>query len=169
MDKDSVDSSKIIGTAPNFDGSPTVRSAIRNGSHAPIVDICAATFLDVAVLRCLFVAQWQEEGVFWALQFLYHRCVLKSANFIIGFKVYLRHSIEHFLFVVFRLREISEESCTQQQPRRRSNSLPIPKIEVSIYQSPESKREEAKDFIEVPEPKDVSILTGTRRRPVTIN
>ncbi|XP_046741999.1 protein unc-80 homolog isoform X7 [Diprion similis] len=130
LDKDSVDSSKIMGTATNFHGSPTTRSTIRNGGHASIVDICAATFLDVAVLRCLFVAQWQEEGVFWALQFLYHR-----------------------------LREISEESYTQQQPRRRSNSLPIPKIEVSIYQSPESnRREEAKDFIEVPEPKDVSIL-----------
>lgn len=38
-------------------------------------DIRAATFLDVATLRCLFVTQWQEEGVFWALQFLYHRLV----------------------------------------------------------------------------------------------
>lgn len=36
-------------------------------------DVRAATFLDVAVLRCLFVSQWQEEGVHWALQFLYHR------------------------------------------------------------------------------------------------
>lgn len=39
----------------------------------PRMDLAAATFLDVAVLRCLFVPQWQEEGVFWALQFLYHR------------------------------------------------------------------------------------------------
>ena len=30
----------------------------------------------------------------------------------------------------------------QQTPRRRSNSLPIPKIEVSIYQSPENKKKE---------------------------
>lgn len=36
-------------------------------------DVRAATFLDVAVLRCLFVPQWQEEGVYWALQFLYYR------------------------------------------------------------------------------------------------
>lgn len=36
-------------------------------------DVRAATFLDVAVLRCLFVPQWQEEGVHWALQFLYQR------------------------------------------------------------------------------------------------
>lgn len=39
------------------------------------LDVRAATFLDVATLRCLFVPQWQEEGVFWALQFLYYRSV----------------------------------------------------------------------------------------------
>lgn len=55
---------------------------------------------------------------------------------------------------------MSEETGTQQQPRRRSNSLPIPKIEVSLYQSPEMKKKENKDFIEVPEVKDVSRLTG---------
>lgn len=40
------------------------------------VDLHAATFLDVAVLRCLFVPQWCEEGVYWALQFFYHRFVI---------------------------------------------------------------------------------------------
>ncbi|XP_023318464.1 protein unc-80 homolog isoform X2 [Trichogramma pretiosum] len=76
-------------------------------------DVRAATFFDVAVIRCLFLSQWQEEGIFWALQFLYNR-----------------------------LRRINEESSVQQMPRRRSNSLPIPKIEVSIYQSPESKKKD---------------------------
>lgn len=57
-----------------------------------------------------------------------------------------------------RLRDISEEMVGQQQPRRRSNSLPIPKIEVSIYQSPELKRQESN--LEVPEVKDLSLLTG---------
>ncbi|XP_076183174.1 unc80, NALCN channel complex subunit isoform X2 [Ptiloglossa arizonensis] len=95
-------------------------------------DVRAATFLDVAVLRCLFVSQWQEEGVHWALQFLYHR-----------------------------LRMVNEETSVQQMPRRRSNSLPIPKIEVSIYQSPESKKKDVtKDFMEVPEVRDVSVTTG---------
>lgn len=52
-------------------------------------------------------------------------------------------------------------------PRRRSNSLPIPKIEVSIYQSPESKKKDVlKDFIEVPEVRDVSLLTGTHSYPI---
>lgn len=101
------------------------------GSHTG--DITSATFLDVAVLRCLFITHWQEEGTYWALHFLYNR-----------------------------LRDISEETAGQQQPRRRSNSLPIPKIEVSLYQSTESRKlENNKDFIEVPELKDLSPLTGT--------
>lgn len=54
---------------------------------------------------------------------------------------------------------MSEETLSQQQPRRRSNSLPIPKIEVSLYQSPEmNKRDSFKDFIELPEEKDASRL-----------
>ncbi|XP_015837453.1 protein unc-80 homolog isoform X13 [Tribolium castaneum] len=93
-------------------------------------DITSATYLDVAVLRCLFITHWQEEGIYWALHYLYNR-----------------------------LRDISEETSAQQQPRRRSNSLPIPKIEVSLYQSTELKKQENnKDFIEVPEVKDVSLL-----------
>ncbi|XP_066993860.2 protein unc-80 homolog [Anabrus simplex] len=121
-DKDSVTSSRHHDplTKPNMRGQPIQGT----------VDLCAATFLDVAVLRCLFISQWQEEGVYWALQFFYHR-----------------------------LKEISEDSSSQQQPRRRSNSLPIPKIEVSLYQSPELKKRESKDFMEVPEVKDVSYLT----------
>lgn len=47
-----------------------------HGSTSIDLDVRAATFLDVATLRCLFVPQWQEEGVFWALQFLYHRSVV---------------------------------------------------------------------------------------------
>lgn len=61
-----------------------------------------------------------------------------------------------------RLRRINEEISVQQMPRRRSNSLPIPKIEVSIYQSPESKKKDVlKDFIEVPDTRDTSLPTGT--------
>lgn len=74
----------------------------------------------------------------------------------------------HRLFIRFgclRLRDIHEESAAQHQPRKRSNSLPIPKIEVSFYQSNENKKTENnnKDFIEVPELKDVSLLAGTLR------
>lgn len=63
---------------------------------------------------------------------------------------------------LYRLRMMNEETSVQQMPRRRSNSLPIPKIEVSIYQSPESKKKDvSKDFMEVPEVRDVTLLTGT--------
>lgn len=59
-----------------------------------------------------------------------------------------------------RLRDISEETASQQQPRRRSNSLPIPKIEISLYQSTELKKQETtKDFIEIPEVKE-QLLAG---------
>ncbi|KAJ8932970.1 hypothetical protein NQ314_014301 [Rhamnusium bicolor] len=102
-DKDSVDSSKM----------PETQSR-EECKVAQAMDISAATFLDVAVLRCL-------------------------------------------------LRDISDETAGQQQPRKRSNSLPIPKIEVSLYQSTESKKTE-KDFIEVPEVKDVSLLAAKRNR-----
>lgn len=37
------------------------------------VDVFAATFLDVAVLRCLFVEHWQEDGVYWCLHYMYNR------------------------------------------------------------------------------------------------
>lgn len=68
--------------------------------------------------------------------------------------------IKHFLFLISRLREISEESTIPQvQPRRRSNSLPIPQIEISLYQggsgnsrdSPSNSSLTTKDYIEVPD------------------
>lgn len=36
-------------------------------------DTVAATFLDVGVLRCLFILHWQEEGVYWCLHYIYNR------------------------------------------------------------------------------------------------
>lgn len=32
-----------------------------------------ATYMDVAVMRCLFISHWSEDGVFWALMFLNRR------------------------------------------------------------------------------------------------
>ena len=32
-----------------------------------------ATYLDVAVMRCLFISHWSEDGFFWALMFLQRR------------------------------------------------------------------------------------------------
>ncbi|CAG9838602.1 unnamed protein product [Diabrotica balteata] len=125
-DKDSLDSSKLPSTE-----APPKEDMTKMAMH--VYDSSAATFLDVAVLRCLFITLWQEEGIYWALHYMYNR-----------------------------LRDINDESVGQQQPRKRSNSLPIPKIEVSLYQSNDSRKGENgnKDFIEVPEPRDVSLLTG---------
>lgn len=62
--------------------------------------------------------------------------------------------------IIFRLRDICDDMSKQTQPRKRSNSLPIPKIEVSVYQSPDIKeRDSLKNFMEVPELKDMSPLT----------
>ncbi len=32
-----------------------------------------ATYFDVAVIRCLFISHWSEDGVFWALTYLNKR------------------------------------------------------------------------------------------------
>ncbi|VVC92531.1 unnamed protein product [Leptidea sinapis] len=56
------------------------------------------------------------------------------------------------------LRDISDDVSKQTQPRKRSNSLPIPKIEVSVYQSSEIKeRDSLKNFIEVPDSRDLPL------------
>lgn len=80
--------------------------------------------------------------------------------------VYILEKVINFLlafnskcFVSFRLREISEESVMPpSQPRRRSNSLPIPQIEISLYQgsgnsrdSPSNSSLTTKDYIEIPD------------------
>jgi hypothetical protein len=62
--------------------------------------------------------------------------------------------------LLISLRRINEDSSLQQTPRRRSNSLPIPKIEVSIYQSPESKKKDDREVIEFDDPKDSVLSTG---------
>uniref|UniRef100_A0A914WE92 Protein unc-80 homolog n=1 Tax=Plectus sambesii TaxID=2011161 RepID=A0A914WE92_9BILA len=36
-------------------------------------DAQQASYFDVAVLRCLFIKHWSEEGIFWALKYYYQR------------------------------------------------------------------------------------------------
>ncbi|XP_050665218.1 protein unc-80 homolog [Leptidea sinapis] len=110
-------------------GAKTTHTSTEKGPSAKQANVSAATILDVATLRCLFAPQWQEEGVYWALYYLYNR-----------------------------LRDISDDVSKQTQPRKRSNSLPIPKIEVSVYQSSEIKeRDSLKNFIEVPDSRDLPL------------
>ncbi|XP_064455968.1 protein unc-80 homolog isoform X2 [Ornithodoros turicata] len=80
---------------------------IKQGTH---VEATLATYLDVSVLRCLFISQWLEEGVHWALQFLLHR-----------------------------LRGIAEEQSREVRPRKRSSSLPVPRAEPLPQQSPKRR------------------------------
>lgn len=42
-------------------------------------DTTAATYLDIAVLRCLFILHWQEDGVYWCLHYIYNRYVCLSS------------------------------------------------------------------------------------------
>ena len=43
---------------------------------ASIHNVNLATFMDIGVIRCLFITQWVEDGVHWALTYLYQRQVL---------------------------------------------------------------------------------------------
>ncbi|XP_052902471.1 protein unc-80 homolog [Anopheles moucheti] len=127
--KDSKPKTSSSTERESFDTDPKM-------SQGHKCDVIAATFLDVAVLRCLFISHWQEEGVYWSLHYLYNR-----------------------------LRDISEEtSALPSHPRRRSNSLPIPQIEISLYQGPSSSRDSPsigsanKDYIEIPDPPIPALL-----------
>ncbi|KAM7300742.1 protein unc-80 homolog [Ixodes scapularis] len=86
-------------------GARPERSADRK--EAILADPCMATYLDVSVLRCLFISQWLEEGVHWALQFLLNR-----------------------------LRAVAEEQSREVRPRRRSSSLPVARAEAPPPPSP---------------------------------
>lgn len=118
--------------------------------------------LDVAVLRCLFISHWQEDGVYWCLHYLYSRYVEFHVLYV---RFSTRQTNNHFFL---RLREMSEEAIPPQpQPRRRSNSLPIPHIEISVYQGPGTNSRDSptgssitKDFIEIPDQPVSALVTG---------
>lgn len=77
-------------------------SGSRTTGDSEAKDIAAANYLDVAVLRCLFISNWQEDGVYWGLHYMYNR-----------------------------LREIGDEAkITSRTRKNRSNSLPIPQNEI---------------------------------------
>lgn len=71
-DKDSANSSQRPSTE-GFGGEGKGSHKTLFANHSNYTNISSATFLDVAVLRCLFISHWQEEGVYWALHFMYNR------------------------------------------------------------------------------------------------
>jgi len=56
-------------------------SAISAFSRAyPNLDVLSASCFDVAVLRCLFSAQWPESGIHWALRYIHRRLLEISSE-----------------------------------------------------------------------------------------
>ena len=44
-------------------------STTAHGTRGPnALDVISASYLDIAILRCLFCLGWQEEGIYWALR-----------------------------------------------------------------------------------------------------
>lgn len=62
-----MDSSKVPSSEAHKDD-------MKSSLHTQ--DLAGATFLDVAVLRCLFITHWQEDGIYWALHYMYNRYVI---------------------------------------------------------------------------------------------
>lgn len=74
--KTHVSNDIIIFFKQKSEGSSTDKDSDEDSglSHKSLrFDTVAATFLDVAVLRCLFILHWQEEGVYWCLHYIYNR------------------------------------------------------------------------------------------------
>ena len=66
--EDKVD--KVPKPDENKYSSPSMVPGVPNESENAL-----ATFLDIAVIRCLFISHWSEDGVFWGLMFLSRRYV----------------------------------------------------------------------------------------------
>lgn len=77
IDPESKSTHKLKDNTPKISTSTEKDSMDESykSQHHSKYDVCAATFLDVAVLRCLFISHWQEDGVYWCLHYLYSRYV----------------------------------------------------------------------------------------------
>lgn len=81
----------------------SVASSPTAGTVCTSTDALQASYFDVAVLRCLYIRHWSEPGVFWGLQYFYQR-----------------------------LLEICDANSQHREFRKRSNSVPIPKLKVTF-------------------------------------
>lgn len=111
-----------------------------------------------------FAFSSNEDSSHVTLFFLYKDTFLCNSTLIFLLKYFILFNL--FFMLLNRLRDISEESVVPPaQPRRRSNSLPIPQIEISLYQGSGSKdspsNSSSKDFIEIPEPAIATIINDT--------
>ena len=69
--EDRIESLPKQGPDENKYSGPSMVPGVPNESENAL-----ATYFDVAVIRCLFISHWSEDGVFWALMFLTRRWVL---------------------------------------------------------------------------------------------
>ena len=100
--------------------SSQISSILHKPSHVPgrggeneKLENCLATNFDIAVIRCLFVSKWSEEGIFWSVTYLHRR--LKGLNF---------------------------KPSVEPAPRKRSNSLPVPKIEITSHETSQPEHQD---------------------------
>ena len=81
-------------------------SAVASGRTVPgapeAPDLLSASYFDVAVLRCLFCLNWNEDGIYWALRYVHQRT----------------------------LEVCDEQNRMEHMERSRSKSLPIPILQV---------------------------------------
>jgi hypothetical protein len=90
---------------PGVDAS-RLETAISAFARAyPNLDVISASCFDVAVLRCLFCAQWPEPGVHWGLRYI-HRRLLEIVS--------------------------EKQNNASFQLRQRSQSLPVPKFQMFV-------------------------------------
>lgn len=90
---------------PGVDAS-RLETAINAFARAyPNLDVISASCFDVAVLRCLFCAQWPEPGVYWGLRYI-HRRLLEIVS--------------------------EKQNNASFQLRQRSQSLPVPKFQMFV-------------------------------------
>ncbi|VDO58044.1 unnamed protein product [Onchocerca flexuosa] len=65
-----VESVKIFDPLEDI---PEEFSTMQQEISQSFVDPQEATYMDVAVIRCLLIKHWAENGVYWAIKYLLHR------------------------------------------------------------------------------------------------
>ncbi|XP_065573108.1 protein unc-80 homolog isoform X4 [Artemia franciscana] len=109
-----------------------------NFEESPLADINLASFLDVAIIRCLFNPTWNAEGIVWGLDFLAER-----------------------------LKDILQERRKHVRVRKRSSSLPVPDIRISDCPNKENTQtgSDGQGTIQVPDEGSYSCNTPTNYSP----
>ena len=52
-----------------------VGSMVGGARRRSVIDVLSASYLDIAVLKCLFCLCWQDEGIYWSLRYIHKRMV----------------------------------------------------------------------------------------------